>query len=232
MKKFNVVYKTTNQINGKFYIGKHSTDIIDDGYLGSGRLLVAAIKKYGDNNFTRQVLFIFETTAEMEIKERELVTELLVSDPHCYNIALGGQGGNLGPVVNKKIGIAMSAVLKGRPKSESHKASIGRANEGKVMSTEVKQKISNTVKKNQQCLTESQRKEKFGHPAEKNGFYGKQHSAGTIDKIKTTIGDSRKGSNNPNAKSVTINGITYLTHKECRESLSISKRQLYKILGE
>ena len=67
---------------------------------------------------------------------------------------------------------------------------------------------------------------------EKNGFYRKQHSAGTIDKIKTTIGDSRKGSNNPNAKSVTINGITYLTHKECRESLGISKRQLYKILGE
>ena len=45
---FFIIYQTTNLINNKIYIGKHQTSDLDDGYLGSGKLLLQAIKKYGN----------------------------------------------------------------------------------------------------------------------------------------------------------------------------------------
>jgi hypothetical protein len=87
-----IVYKTICKIDGKFYIGQHITKDLDDGYLGSGKRLWNAIRKHGPDNFVREILFNFETFEEMNEKEKELVTEDLVKNPQCYNIALGGTG--------------------------------------------------------------------------------------------------------------------------------------------
>jgi len=56
-----IIYKTTNLINGKIYVGQHKTDIKEDGYLGSGKLLRLAILKYGINNFIREILATCDT---------------------------------------------------------------------------------------------------------------------------------------------------------------------------
>lgn len=88
-----IIYKTTNLINSHFYIGKHQCESLNDGYIGSGKRLLQAIKKYGRKNFVREVLFIFDNESEMNLKEKELVTEDLVNDPSCYNMTLGGEGG-------------------------------------------------------------------------------------------------------------------------------------------
>jgi len=50
------VYETTNNINGKKYIGYHKTTNLNDGYLGSGKILHYAIKKYGRGAFSRRIL--------------------------------------------------------------------------------------------------------------------------------------------------------------------------------
>jgi hypothetical protein len=43
---FYIIYKITNKINGKIYIGKHQTKDVQDSYMGSGKRLRYAIKKY------------------------------------------------------------------------------------------------------------------------------------------------------------------------------------------
>lgn len=88
-----IIYKITNKINGKIYIGKHQTIVIDDGYMGSGKYLKHAINKYGIQNFTKTVLHIFDTEQEMNDKEREIVTEEFCLREDTYNICVGGKGG-------------------------------------------------------------------------------------------------------------------------------------------
>lgn len=87
------VYKTTNTLNGMIYIGKHETTDPQDSYLGSGKRLTNAIKKYGAEYFTKEVLHILDTREAMYSKERELVNEEFVKRIDTYNLKLGGDGG-------------------------------------------------------------------------------------------------------------------------------------------
>lgn len=87
------VYRTTNVMNGMFYIGVHKTKDPNDDYLGSGKRLKYALAKYGVENFKKEVLFIFSTREEAYSKEKELVTEETLDSGKCYNLKLGGEGG-------------------------------------------------------------------------------------------------------------------------------------------
>lgn len=87
------IYKTTNLINNKFYIGYHKTENPNDSYLGSGKLLLKAIKKHGKENFKKEILFVFDNKEEALKKERILVNESIVKDKNSYNSKLGGEGG-------------------------------------------------------------------------------------------------------------------------------------------
>jgi hypothetical protein len=82
------VYKITNKINGKFYIGKHQTKNLDDDYMGSGKLIKAAIEKYGKENFFKEILHIFDKEEDMNAKESELV----ILSENSYNLCPGGHG--------------------------------------------------------------------------------------------------------------------------------------------
>jgi hypothetical protein len=92
--KHYIIYKTTNNINNKIYIGKHQTNNLDDGYLGSGKYLKNAIKKYGKENFTREILHYCTSLEELNEKEAEIVNASFVLRDDTYNLALGGEGGN------------------------------------------------------------------------------------------------------------------------------------------
>jgi len=88
------VYKTTNTLNGKFYVGIHRTQKPNDRYLGSGKLITAAIQKYGRDAFAKEVLFDFDTEEEMIAKEEEIVTVEFVERVDTYNLVPGGYQGD------------------------------------------------------------------------------------------------------------------------------------------
>lgn len=86
------VYRVTNLVNGNYYVGVHKTNVPNDGYLGSGNLINLAIRKYGIENFEKEILFIFENSVEAYQKEKELVVPNSI-DPRSYNLNVGGFGG-------------------------------------------------------------------------------------------------------------------------------------------
>lgn len=92
-RKFHIVYQITNTINNMIYVGAHSTDILEDGYMGSGHRLSLAIEKYGIENFKKIILHIFDTPHEMFSKEAEIVNSDFLKRDNVYNIVEGGFGG-------------------------------------------------------------------------------------------------------------------------------------------
>ena len=69
------LYRITNLLNNKIYIGVHQTSNINDRYLGSGKLLKADIQKYGRNSFKKEILEYFNTKEEMLYREAEIVNK-------------------------------------------------------------------------------------------------------------------------------------------------------------
>ena len=92
-KKYHYIYKTTNLKNGKFYVGMHSTDNLNDGYLGSGTRLRRSIRRNGIENFKIEYLEFFDNRTDLTNREKELVNEELLKDPMCMNLKPGGTGG-------------------------------------------------------------------------------------------------------------------------------------------
>lgn len=119
-----VIYKTTNTINGKIYVGKDSC--FKNNYLGSGKILLRAIVKYGRGSFIRENIDNGFRGKDLNDKEQFWIKKLKSRDPLIgYNVANGGGCGYL---------------------TEEHKRRIGDANRGKIRSQESKQRLSDIKK--------------------------------------------------------------------------------------
>ena len=91
--EYHYFYKITNIINNHFYYGVHNTNNLEDGYMGSGKRLHIAYKKYGIENFQKEILKFFNTAKEAYEFESEIVNDSLIHDINCYNLVPGGNGG-------------------------------------------------------------------------------------------------------------------------------------------
>ena len=145
MKTYNYIYKITNQINGKIYIGKHSTDNLDDGYMGSGILICKAEKKYGIENFTKEYLAFCDTEEKLNWFEKFYIKKYKAKEVG-YNLTDGGDG-HLGFIMTEETKQKLSEAKKGKILSEEHKQKLSEAKKGKTLSEEHKQKISEAIKK-------------------------------------------------------------------------------------
>jgi hypothetical protein len=87
------IYKIINKLNGRWYIGKHNGS--NPNYMGSGKLLKQAYKKYGIENFEKTILETCLTEQELNIKEKEWIDKSnALTDPLSYNLVEGGTGGD------------------------------------------------------------------------------------------------------------------------------------------
>jgi len=88
---YHILYETTNKVNGKKYIGIHSTNNLNDGYLGSGTAIKRAINKYGESSFNIKILKECSSRKELLLLESTVVNEKIVYDKNYYNMILGGK---------------------------------------------------------------------------------------------------------------------------------------------
>ena len=94
---YGYIYKTTNIVNGKFYVGQHKYELpqIDPSYLGSGKILSKAIQKYGVDSFKCELIECCESQEDLNTREKFWIEYFrALNEDDCYNIAAGGDGGN------------------------------------------------------------------------------------------------------------------------------------------
>ena len=142
-----MIYKTTNTITGRYYIGMHSTDKLNDGYLGSGRRLKYSVKKYGRDNHTVEILEHCSDRTSLIEKEKEIVNHDLIKDDNCMNLHTGGMCGpisNLGSKRSEETKKKMGAWV--RTPEICKKISEGQ--KGWKQSEETKKKMSESRKGN------------------------------------------------------------------------------------
>lgn len=136
------VYKVTNVINSKEYIGIHATENPYDDYLGSGVRIKLALKKYGKENFKKEILFVFDNPEDMIAKEAELVNEEYVKRDDTYNLVSGGiyRDYTSEETINK---IRLAATLQfSDPENRRKMSEIAKSR----MTEDMKNIISNTLK--------------------------------------------------------------------------------------
>lgn len=143
---YGYIYKTTNLINGKIYIGKRKGEFTTS-YKGSGKYLKNALNKYGVENFSVEVIEYCETLDIQNEREKYWISYYRNLDTSMYNIANGGDGGDLVTCLPaedyakftkhmselNKLGVIGN---KGKHLSDEHKQKIGKANTGKIHSQE------------------------------------------------------------------------------------------------
>jgi group I intron endonuclease len=143
-----IIYKTTNLVNGKIYIGQDSND--NPKYLGSGKILALAIKKYGTDNFKKEILERCISKEQLNVMEIYWIHKLDSMNSNVgYNISIGGHGGNLGPLVNKKISDSVSKLYTDPAyicNSKEFKQRLSDSQKGRVVSEDTRIKISNAQK--------------------------------------------------------------------------------------
>lgn len=201
------VYKITNLLNGKLYIGVHKTDDLNDSYMGSGVLIKQAIAKYGIENFKKEYLAIFDNPDDMFKMESELVNEEFVKSSSSYNIKEGGFGGwdhlNSGPAFISRTSL---------PKLQSWICAGNNALREKLANDEkFRDEFSNRIKAG------LKKRGKIDSPR----FTGKKHSDLTKEKISKANAIAAKGKANSQFGTMWICNPSTKTNLKLRHSESI-----------
>lgn len=205
---FYIIYQTTNLINGKKYIGKHRTNNLEDGYLGSGSLLMKAIQKYGKENFERKILYFCSSEKEMNQKESEIVNEEFLKRKDIYNLSLGGRGS--WDYLNKNKLNNTNFSLEGLSKWRNSLT--------KEEVLDWKQKVRDGLKKSEKhkdSMKNRYRSGKYTHP-----WLGKNHKEESKEKIRNSLTGKCVGALNHRY------GKIWVWNPNCNEEKFINKEEL------
>ena len=189
------IYRTTNLINGKTYVGQHRFENVNDSYLGSGTLIRQAVTKYGIRSFKKEIIIFGDFTQEQIDKfERCMIFFERLNSKAEYNIANGGNGvGKHSDETRRKI--SESKTGKKVIFSDEHKRRLSEALKGNKPSEASKEKNrqAHLGKKLGPHSESTKRKISESHKGDKNPMFGKHLS----DETKRKLSDKLKGENNP-----------------------------------
>lgn len=185
-KKYHYLYKTVNKVNGKYYYGMHSTNNLEDGYLGSGTALRAAFRKHGKENFELTILEYFDSRESLVEAEKSLVTEEEVVNKDCYNLKQGGRGGTCSDLHYDRWVNARHTTHVDFWKEHGR-----RWREQQLLREKVDTEYREGKKEKQINTLKQYFKEKGG-----GNFLGKKHSESTRSKISKALEGKQKGNSN------------------------------------
>lgn len=140
-RKYHIIYKTTCLVTGRYYIGMHSTNDLDDGYLGSGQVLWKSIKKYGREQHRCEVLEHHPDRERLALREEELVNPDTLKDPLCMNLRTGGTGNYPGSKAKEETRQKMSASMKEAWDSGRMTGMRGKKHDPEVVAQQVAKRI-------------------------------------------------------------------------------------------
>ena len=163
-KTIHYLYKTTCSINGKYYIGMHSTSKFNDGYLGSGKRLRYSIRKYGKENHIKEIIMFFDSRELLIEGEKQIVNLFLLNDHNCLNLCIGGEGGR-GFTSEEQKNNALKSNLK---QKELRKNKEWVEKKSKQLSSSLKKIYENGEREKKQPLN----------------WVGRKHKKETIEKLK------------------------------------------------
>lgn len=208
-RKFHYIYKIT-RADGKYYIGFHSTDDLEDGYFGSGQLLWKSIKKHGKDAHSKCILEMFDSRKAAKDREAELVNIDRLKDPLCLNLAVGGQGGEHTELTKRKISETWAS----------------KSVEEKIRNRAIRSAIASKPERHAALVEAAKNKSPETCAKLSAARIGKQASPETRQKLSAFI--SRR-----NAKPVTSpSGIKYDTREDARRASGISKNKFLAMLAD
>lgn len=190
-----VIYKTTNLINGKIYVGQDTKN--NPNYLGSGKILKFALKKYGIENFKKEILEECLTLDELNELEKYWINKFNSTDNNIgYNLSFGGQSGWMHGVKHSdETKLNYSLNRKGKLLGEKNGMF------GKHHTEESKKKLHDKMLGN------------------KNPFYGKKHSEETKNKLSDI---AKKRISSPTSKKVLVGDDIFNSATEAAKYFNIS----------
>ena len=214
-----IVYKITNKINGKIYIGQTVSTLstrwsqhVNNALKGKASMVISkAIKKYGPDSFERKVLVRCNSIEEMNHRETYYIGIFRSTIPVGYNVDSGGKNKRTHESTKEKLSKAKMGKKKG-PHSEQHRKRLSEAHKGRVypnrvLSEETRNKMSMANSGSNNGMfgkkhTEKTRNKiselnKGKHIGEKNPFFGKKHTEETKEKISKSRMGKYSGCNNP-----------------------------------
>lgn len=164
-----------------YYLGKHVTSNLDDGYKGSGKKLKEYYTLY-PNDYTFTILAFYSNKTELNTAEHNLIGNLYKTDPYCLNCTAGGNGSWALAHENRK----------GRSRTEEEKRKISESTKKTLNTLEVKQKMSKS-QKGKHRSEEHKRKISEALKGKPSGMKGKHQS----EEAKRKISEETRGKNNP-----------------------------------
>ncbi len=200
---YHYTYQITNLINNKIYYGVRSCACLpeeDTKYWGSGIAIKHAYKKYGNENFKKEIDKTFETREDANLYEAVIVDIKWVGDKNTYNLTTGGLNGIPSEETRKKFSEAKRGVrhpFYGTHRSEETKRRISQAQKGKIISEESKQKMRDSALKGKDNPYYGVPRSEETKRKISEATMGRKVSEETRKKISKSISKIIKGEGNP-----------------------------------